>query len=84
MHEQLLMEVLLKVQFVIIVLWKMKTEEQKSSFIINYKSDGNLKKKKGKVTMLYRPLSVKLQFQMLMNFVPKKEKKILSQYNIGH
>ena len=25
--------------------------------------------------MLYRPLSVKLQFQMLMNFVPKKEKK---------
>ena len=77
------MEVLLKVQFVIIVLWKMKTEEQKSSFIINYKSDGNLKKK-GKVTMLYRPLSVKLQFQMLMNFVPKKEKKILSQYNIGH
>lgn len=42
------MEVLLKVQFVIIVLWKMKTEEQKSSFIINYKSDGNLKKKKRK------------------------------------
>ena len=40
------MEVILKVQFVIIVLWKMKTEEQKSSFIINYKSDGNLKKKR--------------------------------------
>lgn len=43
------MEVLLKVQFVIIVLWKMKTEEQKSSFIINYKSDGNFLKKKEKL-----------------------------------
>ena len=57
-HEQLLMEELLKVQFVIIVLWKMKTEEQKSSFIINYKSDGN--KERGKVTMLYWPLSLKV------------------------
>ena len=67
------MEELLKVQFVIIIRWKMKTEEQKSSFIINYKSNGN--QKRGEVTMLYRPLSVKLQFQMLMNFVPKKKKK---------
>lgn len=54
--EQLLKEELLKVWSVIIVPQKMEIEEQKSSFIINYKPYGN--KGKGKVTMLYWPLSV--------------------------
>lgn len=34
LHEQLLMEELLKAQFVITVLWKMKTEEQKSQALL--------------------------------------------------
>lgn len=50
----------------------MEIEEEKSSFIINYKPYVN--KGKGKVAMPPWPLPIQLEFQVLKSFVPKQEK----------